>query len=103
MPTLIAIKELHYAGKTRLPGEAFEASDRDAKLLDRIGKARSGLGKNRTDLPESVMKAKEVEAEPAPLPQGYQTRHMTAEPTGQTGEGELQPSSRRGRRPRNLT
>lgn len=36
---LIALKPLLYAGKSLLADDAFEASDRDARLLKAIGKA----------------------------------------------------------------
>jgi len=40
MPNLIAVREVRYAGRNVFPGEAFEASDKEAKLLVAIGKAK---------------------------------------------------------------
>lgn len=41
MPTLRAIKELRYASQQRAPGDVFEASERDARLLVAIRKAEA--------------------------------------------------------------
>jgi len=41
MPIITAVRELRYAGRTIVPGEAFDASEKDAKLLVAIGKARA--------------------------------------------------------------
>ena len=40
MPKLVAIKEHRYASRTMMPGEEYEASDKHAKLLKVIGKAK---------------------------------------------------------------
>lgn len=106
MPALIATKELRYGDRTVHPGEPFDASEKDARLLKAIGKAKDGEPVNKTDLPKATMPSpadpelgddKEQEP-PAPLERGasYQTRHMEAD-TGLTGEEKPSPSSRRGR------
>lgn len=52
MPTLTAIAELRYAGRTVHPGDDFEASERDAKLLKAIKKAKdAGTQKSILDVP----------------------------------------------------
>lgn len=37
---LVAAKELRYAGRSLKAGESFEASEKDAKVLKAIGKAK---------------------------------------------------------------
>lgn len=59
MPRLIAIKELRYAGLTYLAGTPFEASDKDAKLLKLIGKAKDSV---------AVERPKHVDTVPKPAP-----------------------------------
>lgn len=44
MPIITAVRELRYAGRTIVPGESFDASEKDAKLLVAIGKARAAAG-----------------------------------------------------------
>lgn len=39
MPKIRALKEVKYAGSLRRPGDVFEATDREAKLLAAIKKA----------------------------------------------------------------
>lgn len=66
MPKVTALREVRYATVTYKPGDAFEASDKDAGLLERIGKVTRGKIKaNPTDLPAEA--APEVAEEPAPL------------------------------------
>jgi len=100
MALLKAIREVRYAGETRYPGDTFEASDKDAKLLKAIGKAEyGGEPSNKTDLPKRVKQpTKEVAEAPAPLSGTYLRRDMVA--TGQTGGDNPAPSSRRGRPPK---
>lgn len=63
---LIAAKELHYAGRTVWPGEAFNATDRDGKLLVRLGKARISDGRsNPTDLPKQAHEDDGADERPA--------------------------------------
>jgi len=98
MVPLRATTELRYAGVTLHAGDAFEATDRDARLLKAIGKAvGDGSLPNRTDLP--VLKSKEAPVEPeAPLPGlgAYQRRDLRAE-DGRSGEASAARSSRRAR------
>lgn len=100
MPELKALRELRYGGKTIFPGEGFEASEKEAKLLKAIGKATDGEVANKTDLPKAAT-APEPAPEPDPVPLQdaghYQRRDMRAE-DGQTGEETSPASSRRGRR-----
>lgn len=96
MPMLKAIREVRYASVTYRPGDTFEASDKDAKILKAVKKAEDANDAPKTvDLPNSVMAAKEV-GEPAPLSQSYLRRDMRAE-GGQTGEAKPSQSSHRGR------
>jgi hypothetical protein len=100
MVPMTAAKRVKYPhgpdGKEYAPGETFSAlSERDAKGLYVAGKAIYGgaAPKNKTDLPKSEPKAKEVAEERAPL---YQRRDMRAE-SGPTGEAKSPLSSRPGR------
>lgn len=52
MPKIFAVKEVRYAQRRYLPGDAFDASEKDAKLLTAIGRASYGKKPNKTDLPE---------------------------------------------------
>lgn len=59
-----ALREVRYGGTTYRSGDAFEATDKDAGLLERIGKVTRGkVNANPTDLPAEP----EVSEEPAPL------------------------------------
>lgn len=53
MVALKVTKELRYAGSQKLPGEIFEASEKDAKILVAIGKAERAevAPANPTNLP----------------------------------------------------
>lgn len=76
---LIAKKSLRYAGRSLVPGDKFEASAKDARLLKAIGKA--------VDAGEATPgeARKEVGIEPIkPAKGAYRTRRMKAEdPTGE--------------------
>lgn len=98
MPTITALKEVVYAGRTYYPGDTFDASEKDAKILCLLRKTSSGAPARRVvDLPPRVAKAVEPEVaeEPAPLSGSYLRRDMQA--VGQTGEDKPVQSSRRGR------
>lgn len=113
MPNLEATRTVRYGGKDRQPGDQFEASDKDAKILKAIGKAKDweGPAKSVVDLPDEpkktapkptvqpkAMKAQEVEDQPiAPL--HYLRRDMRAE-DGPTGGAKSAQSSPRGRQPK---
>lgn len=60
MPRLVAIKEHRYASKQMLPGAEYEATDKHAKTLKLIGKAKDAP-------PAPVVVAPEPEPE-APAP-----------------------------------
>jgi hypothetical protein len=102
MPTLEAIKIVRYGGKDQQPGDVFEASEKDAKTLKLIKKAKDASGpvKSAADLPSEVMQRssrrepvtedepevveKVVEAvkeDEAPKPQTYLHRAMVADKT----------------------
>lgn len=76
---ITAIKDLRYAGVSLVTGDDFEASDKDARILKAIGKARDYVA--------------EVAVEPTPEPVKkagtYRTRQMKAadvEPAEETDE-----------------
>lgn len=105
MPELTAIKEHRYGGTQRFPGDNYEATDKDAKLLKAVGRAKDkgSARKSPVDLPDEVMsrKVEEAPAEPeAPLPEPntYLRRDMQA--AGQIGETAQSSLSRPGRRPK---
>jgi hypothetical protein len=99
LPTLKALKRFPYGRKVLEPGEPFEATDKDARLLKMMGKAKDpDPAPKMVDLPKR--KTEEAPAEPeAPLSGHYRRRDMTAT-DGQTGEAKQPSSSRRGRRPK---
>lgn len=99
MPTLKALKRFPYGRKVMEPGQPFEASDKDARLLKMLGKASDmDPAPKHVNLPKQ--KVEEAPAEPeAPLHGRYQRRDMRAT-DGQTGEETQSSSSRRGRRPK---
>jgi hypothetical protein len=109
MPTLEALKEIFYGRVTYQPGDKFESSEKDAKVLAAVGKAKAVEAPKPAAAPEEVQppqepqpQAEQKEAEPAPLaepapaPMTYRRRDMQAE-DGQTGEAKSPPLSRRGR------
>lgn len=63
MVEVTAAKELRYGGRTILPGEKFEATVRDANLLQRIGKVAA---ENAADAPKKTAKRAEPVSEPDP-------------------------------------
>lgn len=113
MQKLTAIKEFRYGGAQRFPGDQFDASDKDAKLLAAVGRAE--IAKPR-ELPRHIetqrATVKKMEAEdeaPKSEPGRYLRRDMQAE-GGQTGEvasrsssqadqAPAAPSKQRGKRP----
>jgi hypothetical protein len=76
MPRLIAIKEHRYASKQMLPGTEYEATDKHAKTLKLIGKA-----KDAEPAPAAPVVAAAPEPEP-PAPavprRRYQRRDLRA-------------------------
>lgn len=99
MPDLTAIKEHRYGGKQRFPGDDYTATEKDAKLLKAVGRAkdRAESPKSPVDLPAEVMSrnlepVEEPNADPEPARGEYLRRDLTAEkPTrtapGRTGRG----------------
>ncbi len=87
MPTLEATRTVRYAGKDQQPGDQFEASDKDAKILIAIKKAKvpEGPVKTASDLPSEIMSRSsrrepltEVVEDEAPKSQAYHRRDMVA-------------------------
>lgn len=69
MPKMKALKRFPYFGRGLAIGEAFEASESDARVFELIGHAeRDG----------NVAEAIAVPAQPQPKAQDYQTRDMAA-------------------------
>ncbi|WP_010226210.1 hypothetical protein [Pseudomonas donghuensis] len=69
---MVALKEFRYAGQQLLPGDAFEARDRDVRLLQAINNARlEGDPGASTD--------QEQKGAPAPAKRTYKRRDMKAE------------------------
>jgi hypothetical protein len=89
MPVIIAAKELRYAGKTFHADESFEATEKDAKLLVQIRKARvsEAAAPVAANFPREVMRRapiKEItaiaEEEPVErVKRQYRRRDMSAE------------------------
>ena len=76
MPRLKAIKEIRYAGATYFPGEEFEASDKDAKVLVAIQKCEAAKAKPKRTPPLIVEKKEEPEPAPLSEPGHYLRRDM---------------------------
>ncbi len=111
MPKVKAIKEHRYGGAQRFPGDEYEASDKDAKLLKAVGKSGDATAqKSVADLPKEVMQRAAPEPEPEVVEEPatpefrrgeYHRRDMRAEETtelkpetpGRTGEAQQSPSS----------
>lgn len=95
MPVIVATKELRYAGKTMLADVSFEASEKDAKLLVKIGKARlSDAGKPKSvDLPKEVMSRAPVK----------ETKVETAEPVEVKAEESVEEAPKRHYRRRDMS
>lgn len=53
MKTLIAIRDIRYAGKGYKPGEVFNASERDAKILVAIGKVQYDFAPANVSIPKA--------------------------------------------------
>jgi hypothetical protein len=105
MVKIIANQTLPYGKRRYAAGEEIDATEKDAKLLVGIGKAR------RATVPQSAPAALTVKAPPAPEPtpeveaapeapphpQTYHRRDMVAEPpAGPTGPAKSPRSLRRG-------
>ena len=114
MVKIVATQNMPYGHRRYVAGEEFDASEKDARLLVKIGRAAhvSPARQAQTVVqPVSVAPAPEVTApepkEAAPeapaSPQQYHRRDMTAEPAGQTGPAPRSQSSRRGRRQKRST
>jgi hypothetical protein len=104
MVQITATRELRYAGKRVLPGDTFEASDKDAKILVAVKRATHGPTPAAA-APAHVLatRAAPIEREAAPEalpgPQTYSRRDMAAEAqSGPTGAARPSRSSPRARR-----
>lgn len=73
MPKLQATTELRYAGKTVRPGDQFDASEKDAKILKAIRKAIDAPVVPKTQKPPRVEK-------PAPVAPVVQAEPVAVEP-----------------------
>lgn len=69
---LIAKKSLRYAGKSFVPGDEFEASAKDARILKAIRKADDAVAADTVTPDEPVELTKTVR------PDKYRTRRMKA-------------------------
>lgn len=92
MKLVVACRELRYAGKTLYEGDAFDASDKDAKVLVAVKKAKMpddksaarAAARQQSDLPLSPAVAQPEAPQPvagAPEPTArprYRRRDMTA-------------------------
>lgn len=65
MPKLIAEQEFAYEGVLLHPGDEFDATDRDADLLQRVKRAR-------------LYETRDMKADEAPKKAGYNRRDMKA-------------------------
>lgn len=99
MQRLTALKEVRYAGVQRFPGDEFEASDKDARLLMAVKRAAPVEVK---DVPARQKRADvgTKEIQPAPLPEAgrYRRRDMQAD-SGRIGGTALPSSSQVGQAP----
>lgn len=119
MVQLYATTRVHYGNKDVQPGQPFEASEKDAKLLTKIRKASYAPAVSPTDLPKAAMPASAPEGEtmdvaPEPedsfveeaAPEATANPHQADDPRtdtrdlvpGQTGQAKPSRSSRLGRR-----
>lgn len=113
MVEIVATREIKYAGKRVLPGETFDATEKDAKIYVAVKRATLPGSVELPDSlktmaapepvepapePEHAEPAETVEEEAAPEapahPQTYSRRDMTA--AGPTGPETASPLSRRG-------
>ncbi|WP_236247814.1 hypothetical protein [Pseudomonas mosselii] len=69
---MVALKEFLYAGQQLIPGNAFEARDRDVRLLKAIGNAQIDDDADASD-------GQEQKGSPAPAKRTYKRRDMKAE------------------------
>lgn len=69
---MVALKEFRYAGRQLLPGDAFEARDRDVRLLKAISNARP-------DDEAAASTEQEQKGSPPPAKRTYKRRDMKAE------------------------
>lgn len=107
MVKVIALQSLPYGKKRYAAGDEVEVSEKDARLLIGIKRARAASAPVQSPPAPLKMKAptREVEAAPEapPHPQQYHRRDLTAEPTGQTGPARASQLSPRGRPSRDKT
>jgi hypothetical protein len=76
---LIAVTEVYYASRTRNPGDPFEASEQDARILVGLGKAVAPV----VDAPPPPQPAKASEPAPAAV-----VAHDDASPSNEQAEKE---------------
>lgn len=110
MVKIVATQKLPYGSKHYAAGEEFEASDKDARLLVKIGRAAHVQVAHHAPAavaatpPEPASPEVQEAAQEAPdHPRTYSRRDMQAAPAGQTGPAKSSPSSRRGRPPKAKT
>jgi len=76
--TLTAKKSMRYGGRSLEPGDAFEpASDRDARILQAIGKAEAVVAPAEGETPPKAAPKPRTAAQKKP--KGYKRRDMHAE------------------------
>jgi hypothetical protein len=108
MVKIIATQNLPYGHRRYAAGEEFDASEKDAKLLVKIGRASHVHHTRHLEAPEpqiveppppvAEITPKEAAPEAQPDPQTYRRRDMVAEApakAGPTGQAKPSPSSRR--------
>ena len=106
MVKIIANQKLPYGGKNWTEGETLDVSDKDAKLLVGINRARLAPQETAPPAPLKAMtppapkpepeQAQEAAPEAPAHPSTYHRRDLTAEPAGQTGPAKSPQSLRRG-------
>jgi hypothetical protein len=69
---MVALKEFRYAGRQLFPGDAFEARDRDVRLLRAISNAR-------LDDEADALTEQEQKGSPTPAKRTYKRRDMKSE------------------------
>jgi hypothetical protein len=79
MPKLIAIKEHHYDHKPRMPGDVYEAGDRDAELLKRAKKAKDAPADEAKPAKAAAKPETEASSSPHGKAPAYRRRDMKAE------------------------
>lgn len=84
MKKVTAVLEVWYAGKTRMPGETFEAIDQDAAILNGTGKTKDadadeGMQHIAPSVLTRQMKSEEAVQPAEQSPRRYRRRDMKAE------------------------